>query len=167
MKDFVQVASRSEPEGPRTTTPVVGNPVMTPVVSNSTTLVVTVVHGKGATAVATEKPMTPADGHSFRDLLREATAHFDSDVSSCRHITVRVAEFNCVLSDRAACCVQVETTSKTTPGILPKSAPIDANAIGHCTKHGHTHVTLNVELELNDTQLRKVKLSVCLLCMLL
>ena len=59
--------------------------------------------------------------------------------------------------DRIVCCVQVETTSKTTPGISPKSAPIDANAIGHCTKYGHTHVTLNVELELNDTQLRKVK----------
>ena len=88
MKDFVQVASRSEPEGPRTTTPVVGNPVMTPVVSNSTTLVVTVVHGKGATAVPTERQMTPEVSHSFRNLLREATADFDSDVSSCHHITV-------------------------------------------------------------------------------
>ena len=88
MKDFVKM-TQSEPEGPRTTTPVVSNPPMTPVVSNpTTTLVVTVVHGKGATAVATEKPMTPADGHSFRDLLREATADFDSDVSSCHHITV-------------------------------------------------------------------------------
>ena len=79
MKDFVKM-TQSEPEGPRTTTPVVSNP--------NTTLVVTVVHGQGATAVATEKQMTPEVGHSFRDLLREATADFDSDVSSCHHITV-------------------------------------------------------------------------------
>ena len=59
--------------------------------------------------------------------------------------------------DRTVCCVQVETKSKTTPGILPQCAPIDANANAHCTKYGHNHVTLYVALELHDTQLRKVK----------
>ena len=90
MKDFVAM-TQSEAEGPRTTTPVASNPPTTPVVCNPTTttaLVVTVVHGKGATAVPTERQMTPEVSHSFRDLLREATADFDSDVSSCHHITV-------------------------------------------------------------------------------
>ena len=51
--------------------------------------------------------------------------------------------------------MQVETKSKTTPGILPQCAPIDANANAHCTKYGHNHVTLYVALELHDTQRAK------------